>query len=121
MKRDLPSNKKERFIMHKSIKNMDSRSKLLTNAFVEGFKDGFIRTVTDEKILFTSLAGSAVLCASDVINGHYKNAFKLAGTAIGVTGTANGIASGKKRRDDTKIDLYLFAAKRGVRFTDDAE
>ena len=107
--------------MIKSIKNTDSRSNLLNKAFLEGFKDGFVRTVTDEKILFTSLTGSAVVCASDVVNGHYKNAFKLAGTAIGVTGIANGIASGKKRRDETKLDLYLFAAKRGVHFTDDAE
>ena len=108
--------------MIKSIKNMDSRSKLLNMAFLEGFKNGFVRTVTDEKILFTSLTGSAVLCASDVVNGHYKNAFKIAVTAIGVTGIANGIASGKKRREFVgKFGLYEFAAKRGVHFTDDAE
>ena len=107
--------------MFKSRKNISSVKKLYAKEYLVGFKDGFISTVTNEKILASSIAGSAVVCAGSIAMGEYKSAIKLSGITIGLAGIGNGMARGKKRVDDTKFGLYKFAAQRGVHIEDDAK
>ena len=89
--------------MTKSTNNSSSEEKFYVKEYLEGFKDGFISAVTDEKILARSIVGSATLCANSIAVGQYKSVLKLSVITIGLVGIGNGMTSGKKRRNETKF------------------